>query len=58
MEPINDEYIKLLGRQMKERALQAQVKKQTWKEILFFYFKVIACSMVAVIAALVIDGRL
>ncbi|WP_156656720.1 hypothetical protein [Morganella psychrotolerans] len=56
MEPINDEYIKLLGRQMKERALQ--VKKPTRKEMLFFYFKVIIHSMVAVIAVLVIDGRL
>lgn len=58
MEPINDEYIKLLGRQMKERLLQVQVKKPTWKESLFFYFKVITYSMVAVIAVLVIDGRL
>lgn len=56
MKPINDEYIKLLGRQMKERVLQ--VKKPTGKEVLFLYFKVITYSTVAVIAALVIDGRL
>ncbi|QNP19147.1 hypothetical protein [Providencia rettgeri] len=56
MKPISDEYIKLLGRQMKRRALQ--VKKPTKKEMLIFYFKIITYPIAAVIAVLVIEGKL
>ncbi|EOJ8666777.1 hypothetical protein J7S95_12380 [Providencia stuartii] len=56
MKPISDEYIKLLGRQMKLRALQ--VKKPTKKEMLIFYFKIITYPIAAVIAVLVIEGKL
>lgn len=56
MKPISNEYIKLLGRQMKQRSLQA--KKPTKKEILIFYFKIITYPIAAVIAVLVIEGKL
>lgn len=56
MKPISNEYIKLLGRQMKQRALQ--VKKPTKKEMLIFYFKIITYPIAAVIAVLVIEGKL
>ncbi|EML1877220.1 MULTISPECIES: hypothetical protein [Morganellaceae] len=56
MKPISNEYIKLLGRQMKLRALQ--VKKPTKKEMLIFYFKIITYPIAAVIAVLVIEGKL
>lgn len=56
MKPISDEYIKLIGRQMKLRALQ--VKKPTKKEMLIFYFKIITYPIAAVIAVLVIEGKL
>lgn len=56
MKPISNEYIKLLGRQMKQRALQ--VKKPTKKEMLAFYFKIITYPIAAIIAVLVIEGKL
>lgn len=56
MKPISNEYIKLLGRQMKQSALQ--VKKPTKKEMLAFHFKIITYPIAAVIAVLVIEGKL
>lgn len=56
MKPISSEYIKLLGRQMKERALR--IKKPTKQEMLIFYLKIITYPIAAVIAVLVIEGKL
>ena len=56
MKLISNEYIKLLGRQMKQRALQ--VKKPTKKEMLIFYFKITTYPIAAFIAVLVIEGKL
>lgn len=56
MKPISDEYIKLLGRQLKQHALQ--VKKPTKKEMIIFYFKIITYPIAAVIVVLVIEGKL